>query len=281
MLSGFLNCIKPAGATSNDVVSAVKRIVPGVKVGHLGTLDPGASGVLPVAVGRATKLFDFLVYKKKKYRAMFRFGVTTDTLDSYGKITEKGRSVNSREIEEALGKFQGKIVQIPPKYSACSINGVKAYKLARNEVEFEIKPKEVEIYSFRLIEERGEDFVFDIECSGGTYIRSLVRDLSAGMESVGYMSALIRLEAGPFTIEGARTLTDIHNDFQSCLLPVEFPLRGTERIDLTGKEAVRIKNGLPVKAEGKGVFRVYADGELIGIGENISGILSIRYYLAV
>ena len=108
---------------------------------------------------------------------MFRFGVTTDTLDSYGKITEKGRSVNSREIEEALGKFQGKIVQVPPKYSACSINGVKAYKLARNEVEFEIKPKEVEIYLFRLIEERGEDYrVFGRHLYKESGERSVSRD---------------------------------------------------------------------------------------------------------
>lgn len=276
-MNGFINCNKPAGLTSSDVVSRIKRISGGEKVGHMGTLDPGAAGVLPIAIGKATRLFDFLTRKKKKYRACFTFGVTTDTLDSYGAVTGKGSVPSVEGLERELGNFIGRIKQIPPAYSAISIGGVRAYRLARDNKPVVIEPREVEVFSFDLIKQSSPNsFVFDIICGGGTYIRSLVRDLAESCGTVGYMSYLIRLQSGVFNIEEAFTLDRIQSDFQASVLPVEYVLGGLKRFDVPKNRIKYVKNGimLPVgEAFEEQPFTVYAEEELLGLGERKDGML--------
>ena len=209
-MNGFVNVLKPVGATASDIVVCVKHIFR-EKAGHLGTLDPGASGVLPIAVGQATKLFDFLTNKTKYYRAFFTFGKTTDTLDSYGTVTEtNGTLPNADDVSVALKHFCGQLNQVPPVFSAKSVNGVRAYKLARSGAQVELKPRTVTVYGIDLVSRLSADtFVIDIRCSGGTYIRSLARDIAAYCGTVGYMSGLIRLQSGCFDIARAYTLDEV------------------------------------------------------------------------
>jgi len=201
-MNGFINVLKPSGATSSDVVVCVKHALREKKVGHLGTLDPGACGVLPVAIGQATKLFNFLTDKVKHYRAFFTFGKTTDTLDSYGeKSAQTGRVPDKSAVLSVLHCFCGELEQIPPIYSAKTVNGVKAYKLARNGVDAELKPRKVTVYEISLLSQVSADtFMLDIRCGAGTYIRSLARDIAAACGTVGYMSGLIRLSSGNFKV---------------------------------------------------------------------------------
>ena len=194
-MDGFVNILKPQGPTASDMVVRLRGILKQKKIGHLGTLDPGACGVLPVAVGKGTKLFDFLVFKRKRYRAFFTFGKTTDTLDSFGSLVlEKEFVYDGTAMESALKSMEGGQMQVPPAYSALSVNGVRAYALARKGISLDLPARKVEIYSVELVR-RVEDnvFCFDIECSGGTYVRSICRDLAQRLDTVGYMSGLIRL----------------------------------------------------------------------------------------
>ncbi len=206
-MNGFINVLKPVGATASDMVVCIKHILHEKKIGHLGTLDPGASGVLPVAVGLGTKLFDFLTDKTKKYRAFFTFGKTTDTLDSYGNIVlDNCRIPSANQLQAVLNGFKGEFEQIPPMYSAKSVGGVRAYKLARDGIQVELKPRKIKIYDINLVAQKTDDtFILDITCGGGTYIRSIVRDIADKLNTVGYMSGLIRLQSGCFDIEQAYT----------------------------------------------------------------------------
>ena len=167
-MNGFVNVLKPVGATASDVVVCVKGVL-GEKAGHLGTLDPGASGVLPVAVGKATRLFDFLTDKVKRYRAFFTFGKTTDTLDSYGAVTQTTGLVPSEEqVTRACQALTGEIMQTPPAYSAISVGGVRAYKLARSGQDVQLKSRKVTVYAISMLRRQGDAFVFDVTCSAGT-----------------------------------------------------------------------------------------------------------------
>ena len=155
-MNGFINVLKPVGATASDMVVCIKHILHEKKIGHLGTLDPGASGVLPVAVGLGTKLFDFLTDKTKKYRAFFTFGKTTDTLDSYGNIVvDNGAIPSANQLQAVLSGFTGEFEQVPPVYSAKSVGGVRAYKLARNGIQVELKPRKINIYNISFTRHAG------------------------------------------------------------------------------------------------------------------------------
>ena len=217
---GFFNINKPAGLTSAAAVSRVKRIVNQRDLGHMGTLDPMATGVLIVAAGRAaTKMFDALHKKPKEYVAEFKFGIDTDTLDTTGTVLSAGGLVPDKEaIIKALPSQIGKIQQVPPAYSAKSVNGVKAYKLARQGKDFELKPKEVDIFAFELLEQTSADtFKFRIECGGGTYIRSIARDLGAALGTKCVMSALVRTKSAGFRIEDAVTPEELQTDYMKYL----------------------------------------------------------------
>ena len=256
-MNGFLNVIKPSGLTASDVVVKVRKILNVKKVGHLGTLDPLAVGVLPVAVGKGTKLFNLLLNKQKAYRAFFRFGITTDTLDSDGIITETNdKVVTVDEVADVCKQMVGKQMQIPPAYSAKSVKGTRAYVLARNGNDVQLEPREIEIFKFELLKKVNSDtYMFDIICSSGTYIRSIVRDMAKKMSTVGYMPALIRAESGMFSLE-------------------DIP-----RYEFDAEFCRKLNNGVKVPFECKDYRKIYCNGELFGIGKSKNGLLDLEYYL--
>ena len=213
MNKGIIAINKPQNWTSFDVVNKIKHMVRPVKVGHLGTLDPMATGILLVTVGSATKLFDIMQTKSKTYVAKFKFGLETDTLDATGetlKLTEILPTL--QQIEKVLPKFIGKISQIPPKYSAKSINGKRAYELARNNLEFELQPKVVEIYSIEILSYNDGELSLKIKCGSGTYIRSIGRDLAYELNTLATMTELVRTEIDNFTLDGCKNINNINKE---------------------------------------------------------------------
>ncbi|MCH5156953.1 MAG: tRNA pseudouridine(55) synthase TruB [Clostridiales bacterium] len=280
-MNGFINVLKPVGATASDIVICVKHVLHEKKVGHLGTLDPGASGVLPVAVGQGTKLFNYLTNKVKYYRAFFTFGKTTDTLDSYGEVVESGGNVPTvDQITDALKSFTGEIQQVPPAYSAISVGGVRAYKLARNGEAVELRSRSVTIYDITLLEQRSADtLVVDIKCSGGTYIRSLARDIAFACGTIGYMSGLIRLQSGCFNIESAYTLDEIREKKEQCLVDVMYPLKDVDEYILEDKHFNNLENGRHIFVQFEGYKKIYCKGVFFGLGKCNNGRLDLEYYL--
>ncbi|MFV9567507.1 tRNA pseudouridine(55) synthase TruB [Thermoanaerobacter mathranii] len=222
-MEGILNILKPPGMTSHDVVDFIRKIYNTRKVGHTGTLDPDAAGVLPVCVGGATKFVSYLVEQDKRYRFEITFGFSTDTLDKSGKIIKSGpvRFLKEKELRQVLREFEGKIKQIPPIYSAKKIKGKKLYEYAREGKIIDIPPIEVTIYNIDLVEyESPYQVLIDVKCSKGTYVRALVRDICKKLNMPGYMSMLIRTEVGAFRIEDAYTLEEI-KEKKPSLQPID------------------------------------------------------------
>ena len=221
-MTGFFNIDKEEGRSSGYVVNILKKLSK-TSCGHMGTLDPLASGVLPVAAGNAARLFDFFLKKQKTYLARFCFGVTTPTLDRESEPVFGGSVPDFGQIKAALGGFIGEIEQIPPKYSAVSIGGVRGYELARSGKEFSPAAKKVVIESFTLEEQTAEnEFSFQIVCGGGTYIRSLARDLACALGTQGYMSYLRRTASGVFTEQTAVPLSSLtRENIGDYLIPTE------------------------------------------------------------
>lgn len=211
-MDGIINILKPTGMTSHDVVGYIRKNYKFKKVGHTGTLDPNAAGVLPVCIGKATKLSQYIMKKNKKYRCQMTFGAETDTLDSYGTVLNRHHTeyIEPERIKKALEEFTGDISQIPPAYSAIKINGQKLYEKARNnEVIEDIPSRGVTISEISIIDYSFPKLTLDISCSSGTYIRSLVRDIAHTLGTVAYMSLLIRTSSGEFKIEDAVTLEEL------------------------------------------------------------------------
>ncbi|MGN1052890.1 MAG: tRNA pseudouridine(55) synthase TruB [Candidatus Scatosoma sp.] len=220
---GFINLNKPSGRSSALYVAKIKRLT-GQPCGHLGTLDPLASGVLPVGIGNANRLFNYFLNKKKEYIAQFTFGETSDTLDSTGKIQFGGAIPSGEQIKAALPAFIGETDQVPPNYSAKSVNGRRGYALARAGVEFSLPPKRVQIDKFELLGagEVENSYRFLIECGAGTYIRSLARDLAAALGTQALMSALTRTKSGAFQIENAVSPEDLtEENIESYIISTE------------------------------------------------------------
>lgn len=274
---GFFNIDKPSGLTSSTIVNKCKWLT-GIPCGHLGTLDPLASGVLPVGVGNATRLFDYFLEKQKEYIAEFTFGVTSDTLDSTGERVHGGGIPTETEIKSVLSSLVGEVWQMPPKYSAKSVNGRRGYELARAGIEFELKPKLVKIFDIELLgkTENENAFAFKINCGGGTYIRSIARDMAEKLETNALMSALQRTKSGVFTLENAIPFSILEQDLsaeelEKYLIPTESVLL-FEKLLLTDKNAVKIFNGLAVDAEQvDGLYKLYKDGLFYGIAEIKNG----------
>ncbi|AAM24612.1 MAG: tRNA pseudouridine synthase B [Caldanaerobacter subterraneus] len=211
-VDGVLNVLKPPGMTSHDVVDFIRKIYGIKKVGHTGTLDPDAAGVLPVCMGRATKFTSYLMEHDKRYRFEITFGFSTDTLDKSGKIVESGPVplFTLEKLQEVLSQFKGEIQQIPPIYSAKKVKGKKLYEYARKGEEVEIPPIKVTVYELELIKyDAPHHLLLDVKCSKGTYVRALVRDICKKLEVPGHMSFLIRTEVGDFDIESSYTLEEI------------------------------------------------------------------------
>ncbi len=225
--TGFLNVLKPTGMTSADVVFAVKKLLKPSKIGHLGTLDPAATGVLPIALGKATKFFDYFLNKDKVYVARVKFSIETDTLDSFGNITNKNNIITKEsDILKVLPRFIGKIFQTPPKFSAIKIGGKRACDLAREGKEVEIRPKQIEVFDIKLLKAVGEnEFLFRVHCSAGTYIRTLFADIAAAAGTISTTTAILRTKSGRFenasaiclkevTEEKIMTIEQVFNDYK-------------------------------------------------------------------
>lgn len=275
-VTGFVNIAKPADMTSSDAVCIVRgvlsrRIGGRQKTGHLGTLDPLAEGVLPIALGKATALFDFLAFKTKEYIARFTFGRTTDTLDRGGIfLADEGRVPTEDELKAALPRFLGDVMQVPPAYSAKSVDGKRAYDLARKGVMPELAARPVHIESIELLASNGAEFTLRIVCGGGTYIRALARDIAAALGTVAFMSALTRTRSGMFTLEDAVTMDDFRAAPEEHIIPAGRALEGLPRLVLGPKEERMIANGVPVPsayAAGESAAVFSADGGLLGLGQ--------------
>ncbi len=280
-MNGFVNLIKPAGLTASDMVVKVRKALNTKKVGHLGTLDPLATGVLPIAVGKGTKLFNLLLVKEKTYRAFFTFGLSTDTLDSDGVVTQKCDKIPTvDEIKVACAKMVGKQDQMPPMYSAKSVNGTRAYVLARKGETVELKTKEIEIFSFEYIRQFNENtFEFEIACSSGTYIRSIARDLAQMMDTCAYMSALIRTKSGLFDIDKAITIEELFELKEQSLQPIDIAIKDLPRYDFDSKLYRKLSNGIKLPFDKQDYHTIYCNGELFGVGKSLNNLLDLEFYL--
>lgn len=240
---GFYNVLKPTGVSSGFVVNKIKRIT-NEKVGHLGTLDPSASGVLSIAVGKATKFFDYFLNKDKEYVALAKFGVLTDTLDSDGTVIEKDNvNVSLEDIEKIIPKMCGEILQIPPIFSSKNVNGERAYDLARQGKDVVLEPKKVQIYSIK-VEKMHQNNLFrlKIHCSSGTYVRSIVRDIAKELGTNATTVCIIRTSSGKFKIDESVMLDDIAENKEKHLIKINSILNLPE-IVLDEKQAKNLFSG--------------------------------------
>ncbi|HEY9766762.1 MAG TPA: tRNA pseudouridine(55) synthase TruB [Chroococcales cyanobacterium] len=282
MINGFLNVLKPPDMTAHDVVAVLRRILKTRRIGHAGTLDPAAAGVLPVAVGQATRLLQFLRHDKEYFGEVL-FGVSTDTLDSTGEIIEKrGMKLDSSSIEEILPLFRGEIEQRVPMVSAVQIDGKRLYALARAGVEMERPVRKAEIYSLELLRFFESEFpraLFKVHCGGGTYIRSLAEEMGSALGGFACLSFLLRTMACGFPLSEALTLEEIKEKAEESsridfLLPCEEALLHLEELILEGGEMARFLHGQILPNPGlKGNVRVMGEKNLLGIalaeGENL------------
>ena len=281
-MKGFINLIKPQGMSSAYAVGGVKKKF-NCPCGHMGTLDPMAKGVLPVGISKASRLFQYLLDKEKTYVARFIFGQTTDTLDVTGQVTDRTNVVPTKEqIDSVLKNFIGDIDQIPPKYSAKCIDGKRGYELARKGVEFELAPKKVSILDIKCLGQTAEnEFEFKIDCRGGTYIRSLARDIALSCDSLGVMSSLDRTRSGIFDYQNGVTVEEFLDtqDVNKFIIPAEEAVSFPKAI-LTEKQATRILNGLfDDLGLADGLYRVYNCNEFWGVGSAEKGVLKINAYV--
>lgn len=277
-MNGFINLNKAIGVSSAREVGVIKRLSH-TPCGHMGTLDPMASGVLPIAIGNACRLFDYFLSKRKTYVAAFKFGEDYDTLDTTGQIVKSGGAIPTEdEINGVIGGLVGEVMQIPPRYSAKSVGGRRGYELARSGVEFFLPPKKVSIYSIELIGSVGKDgYSFKIECGGGTYIRSIARDMAALLGTYAAMSALERVQSGPFCIDNAVRSDELTADnIGSYIIPTESVLPFDD-FHVEGLTAKRLFNGLSVKCDlADGVYKIYNAKDFYGLADVKEGIIKVR-----
>ena len=287
---GWLIFDKPKGMNSTRAVGLVKSLYDAAKAGHAGTLDPLATGVLPIALGEATKTVPFVVEGSKVYRFTVRFGIETDTDDAEGKVTASSdRRPSSPEIEATLPRFTGEIIQVPPRFSALKVEGARAYELARDEEQFELEPRPVSIARLTLVAHPDKDHcILETECGKGTYVRALARDLGRALGSHGHVAALRRTRVGPFgedravSVERLEALASDRDDLVAALEPVEIALRGIPALAVSAADAARLRRGQPVLLRGRdapilaGTIYAMARGTLVAVGEVSEGELKPR-----
>jgi tRNA pseudouridine55 synthase len=255
-MDGILNLNKPTGMTSHDVVGKVRKLLGLRRVGHAGTLDPGASGVLPVCVGQATRVAEYLSESGKAYRATLVFGIVTDTYDAEGVVvreTDAGELTRT-QIEALLPSFLGKQMQVPPRYSAIKLAGQPAYKRARAGEEITLEARSITIFSLEIVDWQPPALTLDIECSKGTYIRSLAYDLGERSGYGAYLSRLVRTRSGPFVLSGSITLEQLaeaveRGEVQGYLHAAEEALAGAPSLALDAETALRVRHGNAFHAE--------------------------------
>ena len=275
-MDGIILIDKQKEYTSHDVVAIVKRLSK-AKVGHTGTLDPLATGVLPLLIGNATKISKYLINHDKTYIAELKLGIKTDTADSEGKIVEERKvpEFTEEQVKSVLNSIIGRQKQVPPMYSAIKVNGKKLYEYARKGQTIEIKPREIEIYGIELLNINNNEITFRVHCSKGTYIRTLCENIAEKLETVGYMKDLKRIEVGEFNIKNAITLKELESKKEKAVISIEDFLKDKNIITLNIKKLNLFLNGVNLKVEQvDGVYRIYNEkSEFIGTGTIKNNIL--------
>ena len=274
-MNGIIVINKHKGSTSQDIVYKVKKIC-NEKVGHTGTLDPMATGVLPLLIGKGTLCSKYLINHDKIYRATIQLGIETDTLDAEGTIVDtkevSGEMLNEEYIINILDTFLGKQEQVPPMYSAIKVNGKKLYQYAREGKTIEVQPRNIEIYNIKLLEVNKENkqIKFEVHCSKGTYIRSLCSDISKKLGTIGHMIELQRVQVGEFNISNSITLEQIQNnpnELEKYLITIEDIFKDKVNINLDNKKLQLFLNGVQLNFnKEEGVYKIYNANKFIGIG---------------
>ena len=278
-MNGIVIIDKPQEWTSQDVTARLRRVFNTRRIGNGGTLDPKATGDLPVFVGRATRGVEFFEHAEKTYEATLQLGVTTDTEDIFGEIlTRREVHISETEFSSILPAFRVKIMQVPPMYSALKINGQKLVDLARKGKTVERQPREIEIFELTLLEFNGDTARLRVRCSKGTYIRTLCKDIGEALGCGGCMAALRRVQAGEYTIEEAVPLQErpAAEDSEPYLRPVDSMFRNYPAVTLSAKQETRCRNGnsFSVKME-NGTYRAYGqNGEFLALSKVEDGIMS-------
>lgn len=282
MATGIIIIDKPQGWTSQDVTSRLRRVFNTRRIGHGGTLDPMATGVLPVFVGRATRGVEFFEHARKEYIATLRLGLLTDTEDTTGEVLETRQvQVGRAEVETVLAQFLGKQLQVPPMYSAVKVGGKKLYELARQGKTIERQPREIEILELELLGCRGDDYDLRVVCSKGTYIRTLCKDIGLALGCGGCMAALRRSAAGSYTLQEAVKLEELleisqrGEDVEGLLLPIDSMFPDVPPHVLTPNQAKVCRNGgkfsIPLT---DGQYRLYQGEEFLALGKCENGVMS-------
>lgn len=283
-MNGIINVLKPPGMTSHDVVYYIRKELGIKKVGHTGTLDPEAAGVLPICIGKATKAVQYLTDKTKRYRANIKFGITTDTQDKYGQVIKQlpVPDIDIKTVKELAECFKGRIQQTPPIYSAIKHKGKKLYQYALEGQSVDIKSRYIEIYEIDIIDKVDKaEFMMDVLCSKGTYIRTLCHDIGSKSGYGAHMSQLIRLESFPFSIENSVTLEEIstavkNNRLENLIYPPDLIFKEFDRINIKKSAEKSAINGNPIFSpglednieaheEGK-MVRLYIEDRFIALG---------------
>ena len=277
-MTGIIPLYKGENITSFFAVAKVRRIAGEKKAGHTGTLDPNATGVLPIALGGATRFIELLPTHKKAYKATFKTGIETDTLDIWGKVLKTtDKTVTLEEILNVSHNFKGEIMQLPPMFSALKKDGVRLYELARKGEEVEREPRKCEIYELEIGEENGE-FTLYCECSAGTYIRTLISDIGDAVGAGAVMTSLERTYACGVALDQCFTLEQLNEisqngEIEKAIIPVDKLLTEYPAVNVTENQAVRFKNGGDLMAQRvrglklPGLYRVYGNNEFLGLGE--------------
>lgn len=278
-MNGVILINKEKGISSFRVVAKIRKILNIKKVGHTGTLDPEATGLLPILVGNGTKISKYLIEHDKTYIAKLKFGIKTDTADSEGEVIKKDNFKLDKKDEkfyiEIFNSFIGKMSQFPPKYSAIKVNGKKLYEYARKNEEVEIKPREIEIYNIKIISINYDEneIDFEVSCSKGTYIRSLCEDIAKKLETCGYMKELKRTRADNFRIEDAITLEELENNknneefLKNNVISIEKVFENKNKINLNERKKELFLNGVKLTHDLKDdIYLVYSNNVFLGLG---------------
>ena len=266
---GFLNVYKPKGKTSHDVVAILRRVTKIKQIGHTGTLDPFAEGVLPICIGKATRLIEYL-NDDKAYISTVQLGKSTTTYDLEGETVDvSDKTPDLEEIENELNNFRGDIEQLPPIYSAIKVNGKKLYEYARKGIEVEVKPRTIEIYKLELIKIENMEITFRVSCSKGTYIRTLCEKIAEELGTIGYMKDLKRIQVGEFNIKDSITIEELENQeiVSNKFITIEKYFNDYEKIVLNERKLQLFLNGVQLTYELKdGIYKIYKENEFVGIG---------------
>lgn len=280
-MQGILVVNKRQGITSHDCIYILRDLLGIKKIGHTGTLDPMATGVLPMTIGKATRVSSFIQNSEKEYIATIEFGIETDTEDITGNIVERSDKIpTSEEVLDILPKFTGSIEQIPPMYSAVRVDGRKLYKIAREGKVVDRPKRKIYVESLELLE--SNPFTLKIKCSSGTYVRTLISDIGKELGTFATMTSLIRTKVGPFSVENAIKIDDLESmtkeEIEEKLYPTDFALRNIPKYNVPKSFFERLINGVKFydNRMNDGKYSIYCRDEFIGIGEFVDGRLKIK-----